>query len=394
MRLTTTLTATILGLCLMAPALAAQSSQPKNSLRQVRYPVMVDGTCQLKPSIMTAKDDLRENLGMFGIRPAFVFILPEYVAAANGRLNVGAYTEMFSYIDDVAKRLQKKADVVALYYLGRDGDPSKPPAHIAQFKSRHVSLMALKLSPTGNPSDELVDVLWNMDVNSSLGAMCWMYMGALGEITDSGMGQKDPKLEDNLKRVEKRTPLKADQAAIMDEIARWNVGEAQKLIARAEKRAKDDQLAFLKLQTEMTEKMEEIYRALVLAPEQERRYFVEYAEGLANLGRILKGSDRATAVAAELAEFKKTDEYKVATKARPKFEELRREYYSVRDGIYMVGRETEQDYYRKLAKALAPVKAKLEAFNRDYSVTGYSDAVLSMIGNIMFYEALGNGAKN
>ncbi|MCC6575313.1 MAG: hypothetical protein IT462_16175 [Planctomycetes bacterium] len=388
----TKLATTLMLMCLAAPLMAEDSSQPKNSIRTVKYPVMVDGTCQLKPSIMLDKDDQRENLGMFGIRPAFVFILPDYAVTAQGKLNTQAYAEMFSFIDQLGQRLGKKADVVALYYLGRDGDPTKPPAHIAQFKSRNASLMALKLSPTGNPSDSLIDVLWNMDVNSALGAMNWMYMAQLGEITDSGMGSKDPKLEDNVKRVEKRLPIKGDSAAIMDKLARWNVGETLKLIAKAEAKAKDDQLATLKLQRETAEKMEEIYRGLVVSPEQERRYFVEYADALANLSKILKGSERAAEVSAELAEFKKTDEFKVAQKAQPKFAELRKEYYSIH--VYVKRGESEREYYARKAKAMNGIKLKLQAFAQDFAEIGYADVALGWVAQILYYEALGNGSEN
>ncbi len=374
----------------MVAPLCAQSSQPKESHRTIKFPLAVDGFCQLTPSSMVDKADYRDNLGMYGIRPAFIFILPADATNDAGHIDMPAYKEMLTFVDEVGKRLGKKADVVAFYYLERNGDPAKPPAHIAQVKLRNASLMAMELWTAKRMSSELLDLKWNMDLNSDLGAMNWMYMSGMGEIGDAGMGSKDPKLEDNLKRVEKRTPLKGAQLDIMESLARWNIGDARKKLAKAEKAAKDGEATWLAAHREIADKMEELYRKLMVEPELERRYFIEYVNMLGNLAKMLKGDEREKAVNDEINNFKKTGEYKVAVRAKPKFEELKKDYYSVRvpPGNF---RESMQDYYRRRGEAFRPMKAKLNAFAREFKEVGYADRALTWVVTIELYEALGRG---
>ncbi len=374
---------------LLALPLAAQGSQPKEGLRQIKYPVAVDGFCSLSPSVMADKLDYRENLGMYGIRPAFVFILPEDSTDDKGNINLAAYKEMLTFIDDVGKRMAKKADVIACYYLERGADPAKPPAHVTQAKLKNASLMAMELWGSKFITGDVLDLKFNMDMNSELGAMNWLYMSGPAEIGDSGMGAKDPKLEDNLKRVEKRTPLKSGQASAMESLAKWNIGEAMKKIAAAEKANKDEDAAWTKAYREIAEKMEEKYRDLVIKPEEERKYFIEQGEGLATLAKMLKGDEREKAVTEELNDLKKTDEYKLSMKARPKFLELQKEFYSI--SVPRSFRESMQQYYKKRADAFQSIKGKLNTFAKEFEELGYANRAHYMVLSILFWEAIGRG---
>lgn len=372
---------------LLAAPLMAQKSQPKESLRVLKYPIKIDGCMRTIPSSLLDKTDYRDNMGMYGIKPTFVMMLPEDCTDEYGNIMYGAYREMLQAIDDLARRLGKKADVVAVYYVGINDDPAKPPSHITQTKLKYASLMAFRFAP-GEPSNELIDLLFNMDLNSVMGALNWIYMSGLGEIGETGMGQKDPKLEDAVKRVEKRLPPKAEQAAIIDLLNKWNVGEALKLIAKAEKKPKEDEVEWLAQQRALAESMEAEYRRLVADREKDRAFHAEYADALANLSeRILRGDDSAKRVAAELAEFRKTNEYKLAIKAKPKFEELRKEYYNIRTAWY-VG-ETEQQYYKKKFEAHKAIKPKLEAFVETFGEIGYAEYVRDWLDDIREAEMRG-----
>ncbi|MCC6575312.1 MAG: hypothetical protein IT462_16170 [Planctomycetes bacterium] len=369
-----------------APLMA--QSQPKEGLRVIKYPLAVDGFCQLTPSAMVDKNDFRENLGMYGIRPAFILLLPEEATDDYGKIMVNTYKEMLTFADEVGKRLAKKADVVVCYYLEAGGDPLKPPAHVTQVKLKYCSLMAMEMWAGKFIEGDVLDLKFNLNFNSGLGAMNWLYVSELGQIGDSGTGSKDPKLEDNLKRVEKRIPLKGLQAEAMESLYKWNIGEALKKIAKAEAAAKPEDETWCKNYRAVAEKMEEGYRDLVAKPEQDRGYLVEYGVALAQLAKMLKGNEREKIVADELAELKKTDEYKFAAKAKPKYDELRREYYAV---VVVGHAQSRQDYYRLLGNAHKTIKGKLEAFAKEYKGCAYAKRASSWVLTIKVWEALGRG---
>lgn len=176
----------------------------------------------------------------------------------------------------------------------------------------------------------------------------------------------------------------------MEFLARWNIGDARKKLTRAEKAAKEDEGTWLATHREIADKMEEIYRKLMIEPELERRYFIEYVNLLGNLAKMLKGDESEKAVNDEINAFKKTNEYKTALRAKPKFDELKKEYYVVKvpAGNF---RESTQDYYRRRGEAFRPVNAKLNAFAKEFKNIGYADRALAWVVTIEFYEALGRG---
>lgn len=355
------------------------------------------GPWKFDESAMREKEDTRNDLWQFGVRPTLVVMVDKYRASSLGpakgkasKSELARRDELVAFlkeVDDLADDNEKKYDVLVITDIYQESDRAVFRKLFESIKSKHLDWGELGYQTSGY-TDSAFYNYWSNYVCRPTAEMLtedkgepapmgsWIWMPTVGTIDAWGVWGNKGEMSrlKSFVKAHKRNKLldirNKKHAAIMGELVYWNLGDAAKELEKLEKSDDDKDIEAAEKIREFESSLEQAYRDQIAGHHQKAGYLIEYADAMTVFAEesYTKRSKRGSEILDEIKEFKKSDEYEHVEDAKKEYEKLRESIYS------QIGGNVHGDAYQeKWMKVMKKNQKKIEKFNEEYGDTPYAE---------------------